>query len=635
MMSPMPRRQRPRREPRAKGGANVVVPSRRGELLIPLVAVILIAIAYHGALDAGFVYDDQTQILQNTYIQDGRYFWKSMTVDVWAFRGDKGEAWSNYWRPLFIAWLHLNHRLFGFDPGGWHLMNVLAHGLATLLVFRLLVRLKVAATVQAMVTWCFAVHPVHVQSVTWISGIPDVLMAIFLLGSLLLYLRGRETGSAWAWTGAIVLHACGLLSKEAAVAFPLVVAGLEWLLDRSSWRTILRRSLPFLATAVVYVALRASILGKLRELAPGAPSLGGVLLTLPEALAFYVRQSLLPIALGPIYGLRPVTAEQLGLANFFGPLLFLAVVASICWWLARSQRMVLAGVGWFLAFLVLALDIRIFLPELMVQDRYLYLPLFGLLLVAALGIDALLRHSPRHGTPAGYAVAIVLAVVMTAMTISYNKAWLSEVTLWEQGVRVDPTSAIAYTHLGEAYRSEQRLPEARAAMEKALALNPDMTVANIAMGALEIRERRYAEAETYLRRVLTVYPDYAAALEQLGLAYMQQKKFDEAIALMRDGARRMPYNVARYGVNVAVLYRLSGRSAESRRELESLRGSFGASSDPRVVIGWFYLGELDREEGRMADAKQEYVRYMRATDAIRDNAEVERLRSQVRQYGVE
>src|SRR5262249_54877367 len=162
--------------------------------------------------------------------------------------------------------------------------------------------------------------------------------------------------------------------------------------------------------------------------------------------------------------------------------------------------------------------------------------------------------------------------------------------------------AIAWAHLGEAYRDDNRLADARAATEKALSINPDMTAANISMGIIDIREQRYAEAEQYLRRVLGVYPDYAVALEQLALAYSQQGKFDDSIHLFEDGTRRMPYNRVRYGVNIAVLYRLSGRRAEARATLESLRSEFPASSDPGALIGLFYLGELDREEGRAEEA---------------------------------
>jgi serine/threonine-protein kinase len=230
---------------------------------------------------------------------------------------------------------------------------------------------------------------------------------------------------------------------------------------------------------------------------------------------------------------------------------------------------------------------------------------------------------------------VVLALVLSGITISYNRAWVSEIALWERGVRIDPSSAIAFSHLGESYRRAERFQEARTAMERALAINPDMTVANIAMGALDLREGRYAEAEQYLRRVLSVYPDYAAALEQLGSAYMQQRKYDEAIELFREGARRMPYNSVRYEMNVAVLYRISGRPAEARRALESLRDALAVATDPAALKGFYYLGDLAREEGRVEDAKADYRSYLRATDSVRDNPEVEQLREIIRKFGVQ
>ena len=119
-----------------------------------------------------------------------------MTSDVWAFSVETAETRSNYWRPMFVLWLMVNYRFFGLIPAGWHVAAILLHGLVIVLSAETLRRLGVRPAVSAATLWTFAAHPVHVESVAWISGAPDLLVSAFLLGSYVTYLAKRSSSGS-------------------------------------------------------------------------------------------------------------------------------------------------------------------------------------------------------------------------------------------------------------------------------------------------------------------------------------------------------------------------------------------------------------------------------------------------------
>jgi protein O-mannosyl-transferase len=595
-------------------------------------ALLLTLAAYSNALRGSFVYDDKIQIVGNPYIQHRQYFWQAMVSDVWAFKGVQDEASSsNYWRPLFVAWLAMNYKLFGLDTTGWHALNIFAHLLVTLLGYRVLVALQLKPATSAIAAWLFATHPAHVQSVTWISGAPDVLMSAFLFGSFNFYLALRRNPHWFYWAGALLFYSAALLSKETAIVFPAIIFLSDWALsnkDKLSIKASLafRRALPFFGLASVFILLRYLVLHATRTFAPEAPGFGNMILTIPSILMFYVRQSVWPFGLGPIYGVRVVNADNLGLTNFFLPVLILVALGYGLYRLARQDSTTSIGLIWFLLPLIPVLDTRIFTPEMLVQDRYLYLPLFGAIILVSNGmvelVERLLRRNPQL---VSCAVGLALAIALAIVARQYNPVWKDDIALWEHAVKVDPSSAMARAQLGDEYQRAGRLSEAKDTLALALELRPGLTNAHVSMGIIANRERRYDEAERYLKHVLSVYPNHDVALEQLGIAYQQQGKFNEAIALFDQGRRRMPYKRDSYTVNIAILQAMANRKAEAIEELELLIPRLNSVSNPDVLKAWWYLGELYREQRRTAQAISAYKQYLKVTEGMSD-ANVLRLR---------
>jgi tetratricopeptide (TPR) repeat protein len=600
------------------------------------VAVLMTLTAYANATRGSFVYDDEFQIVKNPQIKPGGDIWQAVTSDVWSFRAGAGESRSNYWRPLFTGWLALNYRLFGLETTGWHVMNILLHLLVTLLGYRLLLALQLRPAASAIATWVFAAHPAHIQSVTWISGSPDLLMSLFLMGSMIAYLASRDR-AGWTYrAAAVLLYAFALLSKETALAFVAILFFCDLILSRERGLPIkpaamaaFKRCSSFLVTGLIFLLLRYEILHSLRQFAPGAPGIGEVLLTVPSMLVFYIRQIFFPIEFGPIYDLRYVTTTNLGLTNFLLPLVVLAVLAYAAYRLYKRNLIYRFALIWLFLPLVLVLDPRIFVSEMLVQDRYLYLPIFGAAMLMGGGLvelaGRLIRGELRKTERAALVAGLLIASALAMITLRYNTVWANGVALWEQGVRVAPSSAFAHAQLGNEYQRAGRLAEAKQVTSRAIELRPDLTTAYLTRGTIAVRERRYDDAERDLKQVLNAFPDYDVAREQLALAYQQQGRLDDSIALFNEGRRLIPAKQPLYTVNIAVLHKLANRNAEAQSELESLLPVLNSTSDPDLIIAWWYLGELYRGQGSADSAINAYERYLRATEGSSD-AQIRRLR---------
>jgi len=190
-------------------------------------ATALAFLVYVPALGFQFVYDDKPQIIQNPAIHAWSYWQNYFTSHAWAELYPNVSG--NYYRPLFLLWFRLNHALFGLNPKGWHLTTILCHVAATYMVFALVRRLAAERVIAFSAATLFALHPVHIESVAWVSGVTDPLLAIFLIGSFLAFLRFRERNH-WGWMSlALTLFALGLLEKETAIVLGPLIFVYAWL----------------------------------------------------------------------------------------------------------------------------------------------------------------------------------------------------------------------------------------------------------------------------------------------------------------------------------------------------------------------------------------------------------------------
>lgn len=589
---------------------------------IPAVALVLILFAYANATRGEFVYDDSKQIVQNYLIQDGQYFWSALTKDVWAFKGERQEPRSNYWRPVFVLWLMLNFRLFGLDPTGWHWLNLILHAAVCLLLWQIFLRFRITTAVIAAVVWLFAVHPVHVESVTWISGSTDLLLALFAAASLYFYIRARSSARV-PWM-AYVCYALALLSKESVILFPGVIFVVCLTYYKDQARIAAKETIGFIAVAAVFLVVRGSILHGISRVSPWAPDYASTLLTVPLLLAFYLFISVFPVSLGPSYSLRAVHPADLGLMNFLLPVAVLVAIGLLAVRTMKRKedegKFVAAGLSLFFFLILPALYIRAFLPDQIVHDRYMYLPVAGILLF---GFSLISRQVPSRAILAGAAVA---CIPLTILTARYNVSYQNEQAFWQHAVITDPTSATNWSSLGNLLRTQNRPSEARAALSRCIEIDPNNTLGVYGLAMVNMNEGRFDEAESGFRKILQVFPDHESATDQLAVLLQRKNRVQELILLMENARKRMPFLKVKYTGNLAFAYVNAGNVDRALAELESIQGDLNNERDPKNLECWFYLADLYRIKGRNNDAVRAAQRYLESTRTLDPGAA--RLRSQ-------
>lgn len=617
-------------QPTEKGGT--ISPQKQGamrvELLWLLPALAIGFLVYINTLYGEFVYDDQRQIVRNTLIQDSSQFWRALTSDVWAFKGGD-EAVSNYWRPSFVFWMILNFRSFGLAPFGWHLTNVLLHLAIVALAFAFLRRLDSSRPGAGAIALIFAVHPVHSESVAWVSGAPDLIVCAALLGSIWFVDLLSERQTPLRWVLAIGLYLVALGAKEIAIFYPLIVVAILWQRERghngkdSSWIRILFMACPFVAVAGAYAIVRQSIVGMAGP--EGGASLAEAALTAPALVTFYLRQMIIPIWIGPSYPVRAVTMASIGLGNFIIPLV--VTIAAGVWMIkmAGRSRTARIGLALFLVPLLLTMNITVFHPEQLVHDRYLYFPLLGFLMLAipmiASWFQRLGGEQRSRGLLLFLSCAVLISIPLSAQTVRYNRAWTSNLALWEWGVRSDPASAFNYQQYGVQLQGTGRLEQAVNAFNRSIEINP-APVTYVARATTLIALKRFAEAERDLdtvtsRQVAQVDPyTLYQAYERLAVSLTQQRKLNEAAGSIVEARGRLPQYAAALTEKLAVVLYLGGQKQEALDELNAVRVRGRTETLPESRLIFYRLGLLHAELKHFQEARQAFQEFLSLTQGM-------------------
>ncbi len=607
--------------------ANDAVPGWFVDGMILLCVVVVSALVYSNALSGEFVWDDNSQIKENELILQGRHLGKALTSDTWAFMGPSGEVTSKYWRPTIVIWWTANYRLFGLRAIGWHAANILLHMAVMVAAYGVLRQLSVRRRLAAAILLIFAVHPVHVESVTWISGSSDLLLAFFLLASFWSVLSALMRPSWIKWAIAIVFFFPALLAKESAILYPVLVFIAAWAtakpgLDRRRRIMIAAMAtVPFLAAAGVYLLARVLILDSLGVGGNPNVSLGRVILTLPSVLAFYIRQTLLPIWVGPGSPLRVVTLSDIGLLNFVLPLLVVMSVGLVTGWLVRREPARQIGLALWLLLLLPTFNIGALHREHLVSDRYLYLSVLGAMMVvipaAAGGLQRMFHHRSIRPDSILLAVAIVLAIPLGIQTFRYNRSWLSDLAVGESMIRSDPTSSLNHTIYGWALYRDGRIEESIEAFDRAIEISPGYKTYILRSSAL-MDVGRLREAELDLRELIAANDQDHMAYERLIDCYIRQKRPAKAEEVVREARREHPDRKCAFTSRLVVILTQSRRSEEALAELESVRGDVDSEFGPPARMVLFQLGMLYKEVDRHREARDALREYLVKTEGISD-----------------
>jgi protein O-mannosyl-transferase len=575
-----------------------------GRVTFLLVAVA--ALVYANSLGGQFLFDDTKQIVNNAALHSWANVLKAFTSDVWSFqRAIANDAPPPYYRPLFTAYTTLVYQLFGLWTQGWHLLSLAVHCAATVLVFKLIKRLSANVAVATGAALLFAVHPAHVESVAWVSGVPDALAALFFIPALIWFARYRQENKSKWLALSVVAYALSLLCKETAITLPLVV--FVWDLTRGATHDATRDTthegtrdatqplsqrlkrvalacVPFIAVACAYLLVRVAVLGAIGWTHPllAQTHASSFLLTAPSVLAGYFQHLVAPFYLSLLYGTRIVSDATD--VRFLLPALMLVALAVLLWLFRRR----LNGEHWTALALIVApllpvLNLKALHPEYEIQDRYLYLPSIGLCWLAASACASLAR---RRRTLALSLAALVL-VAFGASTVLQNRVWDNGVALWSRAVSYAPDSGSAHYNLGLAFMQAKDYAAAKSEFLTSARISPDVAVVynNLALAEDALGDSQSATES--LRRAIKLDPKLAEAHNNLGAVLFRRGEYAAARAELNDALKRDPTSSSvRY--NLARTLAAAGDHAAAIPIYESLLASNAADSEVRFHLGLSY-----------------------------------------------
>lgn len=530
---------------------------RRREFLACLLLVVAIAAVYGQTYGHGFInLDDGDYVFQNWRVLTG-LSWGNL---VWAFT--TGHAAN--WHPL--TWLShmLDVQLFGQAPGPQHLVNVLLHTLSTLLLFWFLRRLTGGTWRSAFCAALFALHPLHVESVAWISERKDVLSTLFLLLTLVAYSRyARRPGPRW-YSAALAMYALGLMSKPMLVTLPFLLLLLDyWPLQRvpaeaglraggakRPQRSLLHRfvlrlpalvyeKIPFFALALI-----SSVITFLVQRAGGAVvevrviSTSARLLNALHSYLEYLLKMLWPAGLIPFYGYPPESYAGWKLA-----LAGLVVAGGTVLALRFASRFPYLPFGWF--WYVGTLVPVIGLVQVGAQsmaDRYTYIPLIGIFVVLSWGVPEIWARRKAPALPLRLAaVAVILA--LSAKAWFQVGLWKDNASLFEHVLRIDGRNFMGFFMLGILRMEASEYQEAVDYYRAGLRIAPWHGDMRTNMGFSLFKLGRVEEAENTYGLVLKMHPDHPFALRNMGLLLYEQAKYTEAVRFYERSLHLLPDNL--------------------------------------------------------------------------------------------
>jgi protein O-mannosyl-transferase len=649
---------------------NALSPRHRSLLICVLLCVVTL-FAFHKVLQNDFIkLDDEDYVLQNPHLTEG-FTWENVK---WTFQA----GYAANWHPLTWMSHMLDVKLFGLEPKGHHAVNLLFHAANAILLFLVLQRMTRAAWRSAMVAALFALHPLHVESVAWVSERKDVLSMFFFLLTLAAYQHYTDAAFArisgvrkWLWYGlAILFAALGLMSKPMLVTLPFVLLLLDhWPLRRFDPRLNPQKSraplflvlekIPFLLLCAgsSILTLQAQAKGHAMSTAEGLP----LNFRLTNALASYLRylgNTIWPTKLSVFYP-HPAVYDQTADPWTATAASAALVVAAICvfaivrW---RKEPWFATGWFWYLGTLVPVIGLVQVGGQAM-ADRYTYLPLIGVFICLVWIAAETFKERPALLAGAG----VLLVIACTALTARQTGYWKNNFTLFEHALAVtekngpahnalgqeyglqgdydlsikhfqaalaaDPASAEAHQNLAYTLALQGKLNEAIEEYNLSLKIRPWSAPVHNDLGSLLLLQNRRDEAMEHYKEALRINPEYALAEYNLGNVLMTKGTLDQAATHFAEAVRLKPDYIQALG-SLGRVRAAQGNLAEAQVHFREILRLSPTNTDTCLE-----LGKTSMLSGQTNEAAVYFAQALKlAPDLAQKNLQAAKVLAEQRQF---
>ena len=434
--------------------------------------VLFTFLIYSNTLANGFIRDDNFEILGNPWIRDFSHMKPIFLSNYWAFKGQ----FSNYYRPVKQVVYAVIYGIFGIRQWGWHLANVLMHAANSVLVYEIACLLIGGGWGALAAGLVFAAHPVHVESVAWVAGTSDTVPAIFAFAAFIVFIKFSRRDDA-SLTGRLVyfileflLLTAAFFSKEPAILMPAIFIVYDIFLNSSEKKSLrmIERYLPFVFAGALYLGMRFYVLGGLSGVNYNpAMGLGAVALNAISYFGGYLWKAIFPVSLNA-WDAPPLVQSVFNARFAVSALSAVLFAAFLIFSFRKNRKMFFAGIL-FMVPILPALDLPA-LADPLLSERYLYIPLAGLSLIAGMIVDASLRR-PALKKYFIWALAALL-VFYSAGTLLRNRVWKNEISLWSDTLSKSPDNMAVMVNYADVLKKNGRYGEAAAMYKKALGQMP-------------------------------------------------------------------------------------------------------------------------------------------------------------------
>ncbi len=525
---------------RVSGRGQAGTPMRKIEPASLAAAALIVAATvavYHRVGAFPFVFDDYYFLQLNPLVARG------LTGE--GVRRAFTEMYGANWQPLTTLLYMANVTLFGSNAGAHHLVSLLLHTLASIGLFLVLQRLTGRFWPPAFVAALFAIHPVHVESVAWVTEAKDPLSAIFWLLGIAAWTRYAARPGAGRYAAAAGFFALGLMSKPIVITLPLVLMLLDWwplgrLGGAAPGKTaplrLMLEKVPLLAlagaSAVVTILSQRTVgaLASVDDFSPAARLANAIV-----SCVAYLGDSLWPSGLAVFY---PFPLRGTPLLQVAGAATLLSLIMLATWLLRRRQPWLLAGWAWFLVTLLPVIGL-VQVGGQTRADRYLYLPLIGLGVMAAWAAPGLARRT-RLGTPTLSAAAVAALAVLAIVAEAQTAHWRSPETLWQRALATTEDNWVAHKNYAVDLYAAGRPAEALEHLREAARLRPRATDIQLQLANMLYREHRTAEAIRQFRVAIGLDSGLPEPRYRIGQLLEESGDLVEARATYREALRLDP-----------------------------------------------------------------------------------------------
>jgi tetratricopeptide (TPR) repeat protein len=526
-------------------------------LYISLLLAVVVLAVYLPVRKHDFIrYDDDKYVTSNRNIQSG--------INEQSLRWAFTKSHESNWHPLTWISHMLDYQLFGLNAGAHHLENVFFHIINTLLLFFVLNRMTKAIWPSFFIAAVFGLHPLHVESVAWVAERKDVLSTFFWLLTMLAYISYIKKSDTKRLMLTLLLFATGLLAKPMLVTLPFVLLLLDyWPLERmqigaankskntgnddninsaggKNVLALVREKVPFFILAIISSIVTLIVQNR-----------GGAVQTVDElnlkmrvgnaivAYTSYITKMLWPSKLGVLY---PLDVNKLTIAKILICLLLLVSITIAVIFLSRCRKYLVSGWFWYVGTLIPVIGL-VQVGDQSMADRYTYIPMTGLLIIIAWGMNDLLWKW-KYRKKALLALSLCVLAAMSVKTSLQLKYWQNSETLFKHTLDVTGSNYVMENNYGNYLNEAGQQPEkAIEHLKKSIAINPESAEVHNNLANILIKLNKIDEAIAEYKLAIKCKTDFPEPHHKLAIALVKQNKIDEAIKEYYEALRLDPDNV--------------------------------------------------------------------------------------------